>query len=63
MASRLPVVCSITSSYVPILRNENISLTFDSNDMEGLFGSVERLYLDNQLRTTLAQNAMIEAAV
>ncbi|HEY3252034.1 MAG TPA: glycosyltransferase [Ignavibacteria bacterium] len=61
MASRLPVICSVTSSYIPIIRDENISLTFDPNDTEGLFEAIEQLHTNKQLREMVAQNAMIEA--
>jgi glycosyltransferase involved in cell wall biosynthesis len=61
MASRLPIVCSITSSYMNINRAENIAVSFDPCDLEDLFGAIDYLYQNQNTRDGLAQNAMIEA--
>ena len=61
MAARLPIICSLSSSYMQIAKYDVNSLTFDPTDMDDLFEKAVYLIGNKELRESLAQNAMIEA--
>lgn len=61
MASRLPIICSLSSSYMQIAKYDINSLTFDPSDMDDLFEKTVYLTGSEEIRQKIAQNAMIEA--
>jgi glycosyltransferase involved in cell wall biosynthesis len=61
MASRLPVICSLSGSYLNITKDEYNSFTFDPMDMDDIFEKTCYLIENKQQRDVLAQNAMIDA--
>lgn len=61
MASRLPVICSKLPNLLEIIKPNYSALTIRPDDMDDLFQKISVLYTNNELRETLAQNAMIES--
>lgn len=61
MAARLPIVCSKLPNLLEIVKPNRSALMIDPRNMDDLFQKISAMYSNNDLRETLAQNAMIES--
>ena len=61
MASGLPVICSLSGSYLDITKDDHNSLTFDPSDMDDIFEKTGFIIENKERRELIAQNAMIDA--